>query len=328
MPPKIIETGSATGIDRREYYITSDSTHKNESSNLTWDSTTSQWIFKKETKTLTDSEYEDVLKEEGEESYKSYSAKGTMESEVEPRLQFTYGNDFTIGDIVQIRDAAGNSSKSRVVEFIISHSTSGYEEYPTFEDIGEETESPSQTTASSGEYSDEGKMTNEQIIFAALQAMMPVGYSFWTTDSRNPAEYYGFGTWKQHSGYVLRAASSGVTANSAAKDGGVDTIIPKGTNSGGSVSNHTLTASEIPVVKFRIPHVQYYDTCAVQNISESYSAMSYEGQARQIANNGWHNMSFGGGSGHNHGFTQPTFTGTEQTNMQSYKNYYFWERIE
>lgn len=135
-------------------------------------------------------------------------------------------------------------------------------------------------------------------------------------------------TWIQHTGYILRGASSGVTADSAAKDGGVDAITPKGINSGGSVSNHTLTTSEIPNIQFRIPHVQYYDNCAIKNISESHTAMTWEGQARSINNNGWHNMSFGGGSGHNHGFTQPTFTGTEQTNMQSYKNVYIWERTK
>lgn len=133
-------------------------------------------------------------------------------------------------------------------------------------------------------------------------------------------------TWIQHSGYILRGASSGVTANNAVKDGGEDTITPKGTNSGGSVSNHKLTASELPTIKFRIPHVQYYDSCALQNISEIHSAMSYEGQAQQVANNGWHVMSFGGDSGHNHGFTQPTFTGTAQTNLPSNKNVYIWER--
>ena len=337
--PKIIETGSATGIDRREYYITSDSTHKNESSNLTWDSATSQWIFKKETKTLTDSEYEDVLKEEGEKSYKSYSAKGTMESEVEPRLQFTYGDDFTIGDIVQIRDAAGNASKSRVVEFIISHSASGYEEYPTFKDIGEETESPSQTTASSGEYSDEGKMTNEQIIFAALQAMMPVGYSFWTTDSRNPAEYYGFGTWKQHSGYVLRAASSGVTANKAVKDGGEDT--------------HELTINEMPSHTHTqnshdhsVPGYHYANTYSAYNRLElqgdgnlvlyNSSTGSAKWSAGTTTSSGAHNAR-AVGIGHNdngNATTGATATnqnkggGAAHNNMQSYKNYYFWERIE
>lgn len=39
-------------------------------------------------------------------------------------------------------------------------------------------------------------------------------------------------TWIQHSGYMLRGATSGVVANSAAKTGGADT--------------HTLTATEIP----------------------------------------------------------------------------------
>ena len=44
--------------------------------------------------------------------------------------------------------------------------------------------------------------------------------------------FYGGTTWIQHSGYVLRGATSGVTANSAVKTGGADTV--------------TLTTTQIP----------------------------------------------------------------------------------
>lgn len=195
--PKIVETGEAVGIDRREYYVTSSSTHETEASNVYHTG------IVKEKKKLTEEEYEDVLKKEGENSFKSFAAKTTMESEVEPNLQFAYNKDYSIGDIVQIKDSAGNISKAKVVEFIISHSTSGYEEYPTFEDINEETESPSQGISSGGEYSDEGSMTNDEIIQAAMEAMMPVGYIYQTTDPTDPNTIFGFGTWESLSDYSL-----------------------------------------------------------------------------------------------------------------------------
>ena len=36
---------------------------------------------------------------------------------------------------------------------------------------------------------------------------------------------YGGTTWISHSGYILRGATSGVTANSATKTGGTDDLI-------------------------------------------------------------------------------------------------------
>lgn len=71
---------------------------------------------------------------------------------------------------------------------------------------------------------------------------------------------YGGTTWKQHSGYVLYGATTGVSANNAVKNGGDVNHTPGGTvskpsftgtaaslgHSGGGVQNFTLTAAHIP----------------------------------------------------------------------------------
>lgn len=160
--PTIVETGEATGLLRREVYVTSSVQHETESSNVTHSGIT------KQKKKLTEEEYQAALAEDAEKYYKKYASKTTLESEIEPRLTFQYGRDFAIGDILEVQDGTGNTGKVRCVEFIISHSHSGYEEYPTFENYTEDDEEPAQTTASGGEYTDEGKKSSDEIIEEAV----------------------------------------------------------------------------------------------------------------------------------------------------------------
>lgn len=133
-------------------------------------------------------------------------------------------------------------------------------------------------------------------------------------------------TWIQHSGYILRGASSGVTADSAAKDGGEDT--------------HTLTTNEIPAHthgsksitgSFRLsPNIvlnynnaypvynAFTGICSqrVDNTAQAYAAASVNPSGLRITGaniNATHEHdSVGGGAAHNI--------------MQSYKNVYIWER--
>lgn len=133
--------------------------------------------------------------------------------------------------------------------------------------------------------------------------------------------FYGGTTWIQHSGYFLRGASSDVTANSAVKDGGQDTVTPSGTNSDGAVKSHTLTVNEMPSHSHglnRNIRVTDYGMTTGNSYSEG---LYYSGRSQNITIN-----NTGGGQGHTHGFTQPTFTGTAHTNLPSYKNVYIWER--
>lgn len=315
--PKIIETGDATGLNRREYYISSGSTHETEGSNTYWNTETQEYEIKKEKKTLTNEEYEDVLKEEGEKSYKAYSAKTNLESEIEPRLQFEYGRDFFIGDILQVKDNSGNTAKTRVVEFIISHSSSGYEEYPTFEDITEETDTPSQTTATGGEYSDEGKQTPNEIMFEALKLMMPVGYIYQTTDPTTPDVKFGFGQWVQHSGYMLRGATSGVKKGNeqggTSNDGGADSVTVS------SVANHNHNQNSHN-------HRQNIEIAGYEGWSVSQTSyMQYAGFANPASR---HRAATGTNINTDGQTATNIANGANYTvnTLPKYKNVYIWER--
>ena len=176
-------------------------------------------------------------------------------------------------------------------------------------------------------------------------------------------EQYGGERWIQHSGYVLRGASSGVTVNTASKTGGNDSVsyTPAGSNSGmgvtmnavslshsgGAVQNHTLTTNEMP------SHYHNGISTKINNTVYSlrYSTRDYNSgtptQAGINLNSGYtfYTANAGGGGAHNHGFTQPSahsftpsvksytqpkFTGTKATidTLPQYKSVYIWERVE
>ena len=108
------------------------------------------------------------------------------------------------------------------------------------------------------------------------------------TEEKVKAQYGGL-TWIQHSGYMLRGATSGVTANSATKTGGEDT--------------HTLTVKEMP------SHNHYaYGWASVTDGSGSYDVLG----ARLIGSKEKYTRDTGGGQAHN--------------NLPSYKSVYIWER--
>lgn len=146
-----------------------------------------------------------------------------------------------------------------------------------------------------------------------LDYCYPVGSIYTSTNSTPPAELFGGGTWTQIKDTFLLAAGDTYTAGST---GGSATVTPSGT-----VAGHTLATSEIPNVKFRIPHIGGYDICALNNVTETRTAMTYEGVRQDVSNSGWHNISFGGGGSHDHGLTM-----NSQTNMPPYKVVYAWER--
>lgn len=300
--PTIVETGEATGLLRREVYVNSSVQHETESSNVTHEG------IVKEKKKLTESEYQTALAEDAEKYYKKYASKTTLESEIEPRLTFQYGRDFAIGDILEVQDGTGNTGKVRCIEFIISHSHSGYEEYPTFESYTEDDDEPAQATASGGEFTDEGKKTSDEVIRQAMMLMMPVGYIYQSTDSEDPATKFGFGTWKSLSGYFLRGATSGVTPNNDDNDGGADTV--------------TLDVNSMPAHYHALYRQQWWgaDSVATANTGSIYSWKSGAGTGgstsylyKCAANVHSDIQSTGGGQAHN--------------NVPKYKNVYIWERV-
>lgn len=172
------------------------------------------------------------------------------------------------------------------------------------------------------------------IINAIMLAVYPVGSIYMSVNNTNPGTLFG-GTWVAWgSGQVpVGVKTSDTDFATVEKTGGSKTAstsyTPKGTNSGGSVGNHTITAAEsgLPV------HSHGY-------MSGRWYYSERDGGGDIICNQSGTSYAFGrvtdasGGTsasaGHNHGFTNPTFTGTAATitesTVQPYITCYMFKR--
>lgn len=108
--------GSLTGLNRREIFI-----NTNVSMNT-------------DDEELTEEDYIDQIAGKGTEELAKYKKLKAFSSEVSTKM-YSYGEDFGMGDIVQITDEYGHSEKSRVIEVIYSEDVNGIKVYPTFESI-------------------------------------------------------------------------------------------------------------------------------------------------------------------------------------------------
>lgn len=86
-------------------------------------------------KTLSDSEITAMLRQKGKETLSENAEVLSFEGEAETSLMFRYGEDFFIGDIVQVEDHYGHETRARVIELITSDATDGFSIYPTFSAI-------------------------------------------------------------------------------------------------------------------------------------------------------------------------------------------------
>lgn len=123
---KTTTVGSGSGLNRRELFTDA----RDISSNV-------------DGGTLTNEQYIAKLKARGIENLSGYTSKTAFEGEVEATRLFKYGEDFFIGDIVQIANEYGHEGRAYISELIISQSEDGVSIYPTFQTIqeeGEETE--------------------------------------------------------------------------------------------------------------------------------------------------------------------------------------------
>lgn len=154
----------------------------------------------------------------------------------------------------------------------------------------------------------------------------PVGSIYMSVSNTNPGTLFG-GTWVAWgSGKVpVGVNTSDTDFNTVEKTGGAKShsYTPAGTNSGGAVQGHTLTVSEIPSHSHNAP----YGTLILDTQDGYYSygdidrVMTPCGSYTPCSNTG-------GGGAHNHGLTQPTFTGTAATmnHLQPYITCYMWKR--
>ena len=110
-----------TGLDRRETYVDAHDISSNTDSG-----------------TLTQEEYLNQLAQKGTEELENYPAITAFDGEMDATRLFVYGRDYFCGDIVQVEDAYGHTSTSRITEMIFSDDEEGYKVYPTFESTTEE----------------------------------------------------------------------------------------------------------------------------------------------------------------------------------------------
>ena len=117
---KTATVGSGTGLDRRELFV--------EARGISSDT---------DSGTLSSSEYTKQLESEGKKALSENNVTTAFEGEVEVTQLFVYGEDFFIGDIVQIADAYGHEDRVYISELVISQDENGYSIHPTFKSITE-----------------------------------------------------------------------------------------------------------------------------------------------------------------------------------------------
>jgi len=84
---------------------------------------------------LTPEEYNTLLFNRGIISLLESQQSSSFDGKIDPTVNYIYGTDFFIGDIVQIANEYGLKGKSRVIEVVFSEDSSGRDIYPTFQTI-------------------------------------------------------------------------------------------------------------------------------------------------------------------------------------------------
>ena len=84
---------------------------------------------------ISDDEYTNQLTEAGNEQLAEYQITESFESNVDPAINYTYGVDYFLGDIVQIETVYGMQIRARITEIIESEDENGYTCIPTFENV-------------------------------------------------------------------------------------------------------------------------------------------------------------------------------------------------
>lgn len=81
---------------------------------------------------MTADRYRAHLKQKGMDTLIENTPIAAIAAEIEPRSSYVYGEDYHIGDIVQIIDRFGQESRAYISEYITSCDESGTNAYPTF----------------------------------------------------------------------------------------------------------------------------------------------------------------------------------------------------
>lgn len=117
--------GEGSGLNRREMHTSGSGVNKKDDAGN--DIPYSTWIAK--------------LDEKGTEELVKNKKKEEFDGECDPFKTFVYGEDFFMGDTVQLRNEYGFEVTSKIIEFIYSENLSDGEKfYPTFEAVKDEEE--------------------------------------------------------------------------------------------------------------------------------------------------------------------------------------------
>lgn len=108
---KFTAVGNTSGLERREMFTEASSISSDE---------------------VSATQYTAQLVQKGREDLAQNTEVVTFEGEADTATMFIYGQDFFIGDIVQISNEYGHENRVRVLELVISEDESGYSSYPTF----------------------------------------------------------------------------------------------------------------------------------------------------------------------------------------------------
>ena len=106
-----------SGIDRREVSYKSSTSPNKESGGGKY----------------TNEEFARMLNEDGTRQLTEYKVTNQFQGSADIHQMYIYGEDFFLGDVVQIVDEFGNSACSRVNRLVISHDSNGIYSYPEFE---------------------------------------------------------------------------------------------------------------------------------------------------------------------------------------------------
>lgn len=111
----VVGDNSSSGMNRRELFVDA-----RDISSQTSDGT------------LTTSQYNSMLTARGNEKMVDSKVVRAFDGEVETSRLYQYGRDFYMGDIVQLENEYGMTSRVRITEYIYSESKQGRSAYPTF----------------------------------------------------------------------------------------------------------------------------------------------------------------------------------------------------
>ena len=115
---KTVAVGSASGMDRYEMFVDSRDTSSNSGE-------------------IGTTEYNQMLKEEGEEALQEEgnTISENIEGQIETEGNYKFGEDYFLGDIVQITNEYGIGMQARITEVIESEDDQGKSAIPTFSKV-------------------------------------------------------------------------------------------------------------------------------------------------------------------------------------------------